>query len=253
MILVHLANILLLFGITFIFIYYGSNFGSHSDNDSPQSFKSSWEKYSWFSLVLYFCQYLALLALPQAVFNFLGFILFNPFPDDPQIKVKTDCKHNLIYYIKIPTLNKIFVIPFQKSILLPDSAPFICFRVVTRGDYSNLVQNNVQKNIDTCLDVGLRNFIVEVVADKSISITPSLYACEVVVPIDYQTKSGALFKARALQYCLEKGVNIKTLCKLLFGEYKYSYWYLLFQISGKSTEWWRLGGSSWWRNPSVCQ
>jgi egghead protein (zeste-white 4 protein) len=179
---------------------------------------------------------LALLALPQAVFNFLGFILFNPFPDDPQIKVKTDCKHNLIYYIKIPTLNKIFVIPFQKSILLPDSAPFICFRVVTRGDYSNLVQTNVQKNIDTCLDVGLRNFIVEVVADKSISITPSLYACEVVVPIDYQTKSGAMFKARALQYCLEKGVIIKTLCKLLFGEYKYSYWHLLFQISGKSTE-----------------
>ncbi|XP_046451309.1 beta-1,4-mannosyltransferase egh-like [Daphnia pulex] len=180
MALLHLGNILLLFGITAIFIHYGSNFGSHSDNGSPQSFKSSWEVYGWFSLVLYLCQYLALLALPQAVFNFLGFILFNPFPADPQIK---------------------------KSIQLPDSVPFICFRVVTRGDYSNLVQNNVKKNIDTCLNVGLQNFIVEVVADRSISLNPSQHACEVVVPVDYQTKSGAMFKARALQYCLEKGVN----------------------------------------------
>jgi egghead protein (zeste-white 4 protein) len=82
--------------------------------------------------------------------------------------------------------------------------------VVTRGDYSNLVKTNVQRNINTCLDVGLRNFIVEVVADKSISLSPSMYACEVVVPADYQTKSGAMFKARALQYCLEKEVSIKV-------------------------------------------
>jgi hypothetical protein len=107
MILLHLANILLLFGITSVFIYYGSNFGSHFDNDSPQSFKSSWEKYGWFSLVLYLCQYLALLALPQAVFNFLGFILFNPFPDDPQIKVKPDC--NIVSFVHFPILINIFV------------------------------------------------------------------------------------------------------------------------------------------------
>lgn len=89
---------------------------------------------------------------------------------------------------------------------------------MTRGDYSNLVQNNVQKNIDTCLNVGLQNFIVEVVADRSISLNPSQHACEVVVPVDYQTKSGAMFKARALQYCLEKGVNINsTVCKLLLN------------------------------------
>ena len=30
---------------------------------------------------------------------------------------------------------------------------------------------------------------------------------EIVVPSSYQTKSGAKFKARALQYCLEDEVN----------------------------------------------
>lgn len=84
---IHLANILLLFGIIFTFIYYGSNLGPNLDNVSPQTFTSSWEKYGWFTPVLYLCQYLTLLALPQAVFNFLGFILFNPFPGDPKIEV----------------------------------------------------------------------------------------------------------------------------------------------------------------------
>jgi egghead protein (zeste-white 4 protein) len=218
MALLHIGNILLLFGITAIFIHYGSNFGSHSDNGSPQSFKSSWEVYGWFSLVLYLCQYLALLALPQAVFNFLGFILFNPFPADPQIKVINDYRKGNLILSDIFNTDQLFFALFQKSIKLPDSVPFICFRVVTRGDYSDLVQNNVQKNIDTCLNVGLQNFIVEVVADRSISLNPSQHACEVVVPVDYQTKSGAMFKARALQYCLEKGVNINsTVCKLLLN------------------------------------
>lgn len=177
MVFIHLANIFLLFGIISTFVYYGSNLGSHLDNISPQTFSSSWEKYGWFTLVLYLCQYLALLALPQAVFNFLGFLLFNPFPGDPQI---------------------------EKPISL---VPFICFRVVTKGDYPELVQNNVQRNINTCLDAGLKNFIIEVVADKSTSLVSSLHVREVIVPADYQTSSGAMFKARALQYCLEDRVN----------------------------------------------
>ena len=92
----------------------------------------------------------------------------------------------------------------QKSIL---QAPYICFRVVTRGDSSHLVHNNVQRNVNTCLNVGLKKFIVEVVADKSISLASSKYIREVVVPTSYQTRTGALFKARALQYCLEDGVK----------------------------------------------
>ncbi len=79
--------------------------------------------------------------------------------------------------------------------------------MVTRGDSPKLVHDNVQRNVNTCLDAGLQNFIVEVVADKSISLVSSDYIREVVVPTSYQTKSGALFKGRALQYCLEEEVT----------------------------------------------
>ncbi len=69
-----------------------------------------------------------------------------------------------------------------------------------------MVRNNVQRNVNTCLQIGLENFVVEVVTDKSISLSPTVRMREVVVPPDYKTRSGAMFKARALQYCLEEGV-----------------------------------------------
>ena len=78
--------------------------------------------------------------------------------------------------------------------------------MVTKGDYPELVRNNVQRNVNTCLDVGLENFFLQVATDKSISLSSSKHAHELVVPDAYQTKSGAMFKARALQYCLEDKV-----------------------------------------------
>lgn len=87
-------------------------------------------------------------------------------------------------------------------------APFICIRVVTRGDYPDLVKSNVLRNINTCLDTGLENFLVEVVTDKALNLAKHRRIREIVVPKDYQTKSGALFKSRALQYCLEDSVNV---------------------------------------------
>ena len=64
------------------------------------------------------------------------------------------------------------------------------------------------RNIRTCVDAGLENFIVEVATDKSIGMPEDRRVREVVIPRGYRTKTGALFKARALQYCLEDGVNI---------------------------------------------
>lgn len=87
-------------------------------------------------------------------------------------------------------------------------APFICIRVVTRGDYADLVKANVLRNMSTCLDTGLENFLIEVVTDKALNLSNHRRIREVVVPKDYQTKSGALFKSRALQYCLEDSVNV---------------------------------------------
>jgi egghead protein (zeste-white 4 protein) len=78
--------------------------------------------------------------------------------------------------------------------------------VVTKGDFPQLVRDNISKNRRICEGAGLEHFTFEVVTDKSISLVTSKQVREVVVPVDYATKSGALYKSRALQYCLEKEV-----------------------------------------------
>ncbi|XP_076319509.1 beta-1,4-mannosyltransferase egh [Tachypleus tridentatus] len=137
------------------------------------------QKYGYIgSSILYLLRILTLLALPQCVFNFLGLVVYNAFPDKVQLKGS------------------------------PLLAPFICVRTVTRGDYPELVKNNVTRNMNTCFDVGMENFMIEVVSDKPVNLTKHPRIRELVVPSTYRSKSGALFKARALQYCLEDDVNI---------------------------------------------
>jgi egghead protein (zeste-white 4 protein) len=48
----------------------------------------------------------------------------------------------------------------------------------------------------------------KVVTDQAIHLTGDKRVIETVVDSTYQTKSGALNKARALQYCLEEEKNI---------------------------------------------
>jgi egghead protein (zeste-white 4 protein) len=90
----------------------------------------------------------------------------------------------------------------------PILAPFICIRVVTRGDYPQLVRKNVARNLARCTAAGLENFMIEVVTDKPVNIPKQRRVREIIVPSTYRTKSGALFKARALQYCLEDDINL---------------------------------------------
>ncbi|XP_064081594.1 beta-1,4-mannosyltransferase egh-like isoform X1 [Macrobrachium nipponense] len=130
------------------------------------------------TLLLQILRLLPLLALPQALFNFLGLICFNAFPERAKLKGS------------------------------PLLAPFLCLRVVTRGDYPDLVRQNVNRNLTTCLRVGLEKFMIEVVTDKKIDLPENQRVRQVVVPSSYRPKSGALFKARALQYCLEEDVNL---------------------------------------------
>ncbi|KAE8750437.1 Egg head [Frankliniella occidentalis] len=140
-----------------------------------------WERYGFAgALLLYLLRCFTFLPLPQVLFNLYGLTRFNAFPG----KVK-----------------------LTGSPLL---APFICIRVVTRGDYKELVKNNVSRNMKQCLEAGLENFLIEVVTDKPIGLPQHRRTRELVVPTSYQPKSGALFKSRALQYCLEDGVNILT-------------------------------------------
>ncbi|CAH1183805.1 unnamed protein product [Ceutorhynchus assimilis] len=128
--------------------------------------------------ILYALRFVTFLSLPQVVFNLIGLTFYNCFPDKVTLKGS------------------------------PLLAPFICIRIVTRGDFPDLVKHNVNRNMNKCIDAGLENFLIEVVSDKSIGLESHRRIRELVVPKDYQTSSGALFKARALQYCLEEKVNI---------------------------------------------
>jgi egghead protein (zeste-white 4 protein) len=138
-----------------------------------------WQEYGRaLTLLLIAIKIIAFLAIPQMLTNLFGLVCYNAFPNPVVLK---------------------------ESILL---APFICIRVVTRGDYPDLVKKNVMRNINTCLAVGLENFMVEIATDKAINVQKHRRIREIVVPKAYEPKSGAMFKSRALQYCLEENVNM---------------------------------------------
>ncbi|XP_064555496.1 beta-1,4-mannosyltransferase egh [Drosophila montana] len=138
-----------------------------------------WTEYGQLATVLlYLLRFLTLLTLPQVMFNFCGLVFYNAFPEKVVLKGS------------------------------PLLAPFICIRVVTRGDFPELVKMNVLRNINTCLDTGLENFLIEVVTDKAVHLAQHRRIREIVVPKEYKTRTGALFKSRALQYCLEDTVNV---------------------------------------------
>ncbi|KAL3096718.1 hypothetical protein niasHT_025146 [Heterodera trifolii] len=131
------------------------------------------------TFLLYLLRFLSLLVLPQCICNSLGLILFNSFKD--RIKLKTT----------------------------PLLAPFICFRVVTKGDYPDLVKVNLEKNLQMCYEAGLESFIFEVVTDKAIHLPHcSNRVREIVVPHAYKCVLLLVVWSRALQYCLEDEVNI---------------------------------------------
>lgn len=166
------------FFISFIYLFLVFA-GAISLDDKEKPYVDPWESYGVYgALILYILRLLTLLTIPQVLCNFGGLILFNAFPG--KVKLKGS----------------------------PLLAPFICIRVVTRGDFPKLVKDNVSRNLNMCIDVGLENFMIEVVTDKAINLPKHRRVREVVVPAEYKTKTGALFKSRALQYCLEDNVNI---------------------------------------------
>ncbi|KAI6241634.1 Glyco-trans-2-like domain-containing protein [Aphelenchoides fujianensis] len=122
------------------------------------------------TLVLYSLRLISLLVLPQCICNMLG-------PEKVALKAA------------------------------PMLAPFVCFRVVTKGDYPELVRQNIAKNLQTCYDAGIENFMFEVVSDKPLVLCSEARVRQINVPPSYSTKTGAKFKARALQYCLEDNVS----------------------------------------------
>lgn len=172
----HILHCLLLLFIVIGFCLFS---GGIKVNEDSFVTVDPWAEYGTpLTVLLYMLRLLTFLTLPQVLFNFCGLVFYNAFPEKVVLKGS------------------------------PLLAPFICVRVVTRGDFPDLVKSNVMRNMNTCLDTGLENFLVEVVTDKPINMTKHRRIREIVVPKDYKTKTGALFKSRALQYCLEDNVNV---------------------------------------------
>ncbi|XP_051155651.1 beta-1,4-mannosyltransferase egh [Leptopilina boulardi] len=171
----HTLHCCLLITVILVFEYVS---GGLRWNATEKDELNPWIEYGYFgAATLYFLRILTFLSLPQVLFNFIGLSIYNAFPDKVELKGS------------------------------PLLAPFICIRVVTRGDYPQLVKTNVNRNMNKCIEAGLENFQIEVVSDKPIGLVAHRRIREIVVPLNYCTSSGALFKARALQYCLENNVN----------------------------------------------
>lgn len=172
----HVWHCCMMITVVVIFEYASGVFRWEDEPEKEQ--QDAWSRYGYVgATTLYILRLLTFLSLPQVTFNFVGLTLYNAFPDKVELKGS------------------------------PLLAPFICIRVVTRGDYPQLVRNNVARNLSKCAEAGLENFQIEVVSDKPMELASHRRLRQVVVPPSYKTSSGALFKARALQYCLENSVN----------------------------------------------
>jgi egghead protein (zeste-white 4 protein) len=159
---------------------------SRTPDSEPQFDPFEQYGYVWCTL-LYLFRMCACLTLPQALFNFFGMTLYNAFVTTVSVKGS------------------------------PLLAPFVCVRVVTRGDFADLVKRNVQRNMKTLLDVGLEHFIIEVATDKPLGLPPNNRIREIVIPSDYVTKTGALFKVRRFEKILIQCIMILIVSSLAHG------------------------------------
>ena len=82
-------------------------------------------------LVLLLIRLISLLAFPQTFLNFISLLIFETFQNKVKLRISVQ------------------------------SAPFFVIRIVTRGLYPKLVENNVKRNLDTILSVGCENFAIE--------------------------------------------------------------------------------------------
>ena len=128
------------------------------------------------TVCLYILRSLSLLALPQVLFNFFGLFFLNAFHEDVENQT--------------PSADM----------------PKLRFRCVTRGTFPELVFRTVERNMETIRRVRVVNYLYEVVTDNAILLPVDELLRQIVVPSEYRSKTGALFKSRALQYCLESGV-----------------------------------------------
>ena len=115
----HTINCVLLLGIILISDYF---IGNSLLREEVSTF-DPWLEYGWFTTLLYFCRCLPLLGLPQAVFNFLGLIFFQSFPQSPQLNVRKYCYISISSHFMpnfIQFRNPFVPLPESVFVLLPE-------------------------------------------------------------------------------------------------------------------------------------
>ena len=81
----------------------------------------------------------------------------------------------------------------------------ICFRVVTRGMFPQLIKDNMNTNLSLLKSNHIK-YTYEVVSEVELGLEKIENCYEIVVPSEYQTKNGSKYKARALQYSIERNI-----------------------------------------------
>lgn len=99
----------------------------------------------------------------------------------------------------------IFPVPVKRAIICPSGGDdrFVLYvRYVTRGNNRVLVARNAREAAVVLARAGVAKdgFVVEVVTDAPLGLVGDVV--EIVVPGEYRAASGALFKARALNYAI---------------------------------------------------
>ena len=135
----HILTVGLLLSIIILFMILAGGIGPQKQ----LGFDPFLEYGTWVTVLLYVLRFLTFVPIPQAVFNFLGLVCYNTHPPKPKLKTTT-----------------LF-------------GPFICFRIVTKGTFPELVRKNAQRNIDVCSRIGLDNYIIEVVTDMAVNLPKS--------------------------------------------------------------------------------
>lgn len=81
----------------------------------------------------------------------------------------------------------------------------VCFRIVSRGQNATALRSTVAAvRRELAARPLFRRWRIEVVTDEPVALEPGRDLREYVVPSDYVTSHGARYKARALQYALER-------------------------------------------------
>ena len=96
----------------------------------------------------------------------------------------------------------------NQSHLSPDTK--LCIRVVTRGMFPELIKSNLEKHKNLLKPFKTLQYTYEIITDVPLGLDKNTECYEVVVPKEYETKTGAKFKGRALQYAIELNASNLT-------------------------------------------